>query len=148
MTGQPRLLSHKQKRAARLLAAGHTQARVAARVGCGDRTIREWFEKRPDFRALVESEREAMRDPSVLDTLRDLLNDDNPRIRLGAAQELNRMRVSANDPDALPGQSESGPVIVNVNPWAADPDEPDDEPEQPDEPEPDAGVPGPNASRP
>jgi hypothetical protein len=44
-------LMNLQRRAARLLGRGFTQAEVARRCGIGDRTIRDWLQI-PDFRAL------------------------------------------------------------------------------------------------
>ena len=77
-----------------------TVAEVARRIGVWDRTIRRWRSDIPEFAALVESEKAASRDLSPDDVLRDLMQDPDPRVRLGAATQLRRASPSgAPDPD-------------------------------------------------
>ena len=98
----PSGLTEMQSRAARMLGLGHSQRATAARIGLspdsGDRTIRRWLEI-PAFRAARDAAQEESTDPTILQVLHELLNDQDPRIRLGAAQELNRM---GRDPDGEP----------------------------------------------
>jgi transposase-like protein len=76
-----------------------TVAETARRTGVWDRTIRRWRKDIPEFAALVESEKAAARDLSPDDVLRDLMQDADPRVRLGAATQLRRS-VGTTPPDA------------------------------------------------
>jgi hypothetical protein len=88
-----RVLSPLQRHAARLLAAGYGQAHVGRLIERSPRTIREWL-KREDFRALVDEQRQGEHSATVLERLRELLFDEDPRVSLAAARELNKMTAS------------------------------------------------------
>jgi hypothetical protein len=108
-----RPLTVKQKRGARDLAMGYSHRVTARRVGVDPRTITRWLSDNPTFREYVDSLRpKVANEPEVEAVLRDLLFDDNPNIRLGAARELRRMPVSPSgvpddeDDDVLDGWDE------------------------------------------
>jgi hypothetical protein len=82
----PAKLTPKQKRAARLLARGHTQPVAAARADCSPRTIRNWLRDVPGFREAATDPAEAARDPEVYEVFADLLNDPNPLVRARAVE--------------------------------------------------------------
>jgi hypothetical protein len=107
-------LTDPQRRAARMRGLGHSQVATAARVGLssndGARTIRRW-EKIPEFQQAVETAREEATDPSVLDVLNELLNDADPKIRLAAAAELNRMKLPPESPETEHGLVVLHPII-------------------------------------
>lgn len=92
------VLSTKQKRCARYIGLGMTQADAARRVVVNVRTVRRWLVDIPEFAALVQSEREAGREMDAEDVLRDLLLSTDERVRLAAADRLIRL-VPARAPD-------------------------------------------------
>jgi hypothetical protein len=103
-----RTLTPKQKRAARDLAMGYSQRVTARRVGVDPRTVTRWLSDNLVFREYVEELRpKVANEPEVEAVLRDLLFDDNPNIRLGAARELRRMPVS---PSGSPDDEDDAPL--------------------------------------
>jgi hypothetical protein len=107
-------MTAKQRRAARYLARGMTQATAAARIGVSARCLRYWKANVPGFEELTRSEHEAATDPNATETLLDLLNSSDERIRLQAAALL--YGKPAPDPDALrdPAPLEPGVVRAQV----------------------------------
>jgi predicted transcriptional regulator len=89
----------------RYMGNGMTQPEIARALGIGVRTIREHLAADPSIR-VEAAERLEKKDPGAVETLRALLADPDPRIRLGAATALLR----APDPDADP----AGQQIVTL----------------------------------
>jgi hypothetical protein len=83
----PRKLTHRQRRAARLDAYGHRREVIAARVGCSVSSVRDW-RRLPEYQAERERIAREMPEESATDTLRDLLHDDDAKVRLAAATAL------------------------------------------------------------
>jgi HEAT repeat protein len=103
----------KQRRAARYLARGLTQATAGQRVGVSARTIRYWLADIPGFREAASDPVEAATDPNATETLLDLLNDSDARIRLQAASIL--YGRPAPDPDALRDAPEIEPGLIRAS---------------------------------
>jgi transposase-like protein len=88
-------MTSKQRRAARHLARGATQATAAQRVGVAPRTIRYWLTDVPGFRELSQDPAEAARDPEVVEVFSDLLSHNDPAVQLAA------VKIGLQFPDAL-----------------------------------------------
>jgi hypothetical protein len=113
---QPKPLTHRQRRAARLDAYGHVRETIAARCGVSVSTVRNW-RKLPEYQAERERIATEMPDESPRETLLDLLHSDDDKIRLGAAQTLLRV------PGALAptGDGDERTIYIDVNPLATPP---------------------------
>ena len=81
-------LSDLQRRVARMLGAGHTTEAAAQWCGINRRTITTWKSSQPAFLDAIQTAKEEAADPSVVDVLRDLLNHQDPKVRLEASKEL------------------------------------------------------------
>jgi hypothetical protein len=111
-------LTYQQRHAIRLLALGHTQAAVALRVGCHNRTLRRWKETLPHFAAALAEAISDMRDPTAEDVLRELLYSADEKTRLAAASALLKARA------VIPGMDDEDgkPMFIDINPLAVPPD--------------------------
>jgi HEAT repeat protein len=118
----PKPLTHRQKRAARLFAYGHNRPTVAARVGVAIRTLAVW-KSLPQFQAEVEAVRTSMPEESAVQVLEDLLHDDDAKVRLAAAQSL--LKIPA-DERVLPAQHDARLVIFDHAARRTDADAPVD----------------------
>jgi hypothetical protein len=90
-----------------------TQATAGSRVGVSARTVRNWKNDIPGFEELTRSEAEVARDPNATETLLDLLNSSDERIRLQAAALL--YGKPAPDPDALQPAADPEPGLVRAS---------------------------------
>jgi hypothetical protein len=87
---EPRRLTHRQRRAARLDAYGHNRETIAARCGCSVSSIRDW-RRFPEYQAERERIAREMPEEDASAVLRDLLHSDDDKVRLGAATALLRV---------------------------------------------------------
>jgi hypothetical protein len=88
-------MTPKQRRAARHLARGATQATAAQRVGVAPRTIRYWLTDVAGFCEAASDPAEAARDPEVIEVFADLLNHADPAVQIQA------VKIGLSFPDAL-----------------------------------------------
>jgi hypothetical protein len=100
-------VTHRESDVARLWGRGFTNAEISSRLRMGVRQIQR-YKKNPQVIALATQIREQV-NPSATDTLRELLTDPSPGIRLQAARTLLLTPLpqgeddpEADDPDGTP----------------------------------------------